>query len=314
MRVLIIPQFSMRSYKTGTYSLLADGNLNLVLHQIFNSTKTNEYVITIPKDHVREDLEVIKEKILPNFDCKVTFMEIPYGIHADANRTVVPRHFDNFSYFEFAYVISYFENLRPDIPWVLKMSMSKIKELDRPYADKHYNSFIEALGHHWLIRADVLNYSQYEMVKLTDPELLKNVNVNEQCLNRKFYDILREEFVDQDIVAVLNEVVPDNALFFPFRISDKAYDFERASMLGRPVVVTDPNESLQNPDVIKLTGDLKVLLFSMLELMKTRTDIDIPLYEDCELAVHQLIIEVAYSRPGQLLNINTGEIIERYTF
>ena len=250
------------------------------------------------------------------FDCKINFIYIPYGINAEDNRAVVPNHFNtDFSYTGYAHVISYFENLRPSVPWILKMSMSKINELDRPYADKYYSSFMASLDDSNLVRADVLNYSQLEEVKRTDPNLAYMINVNERCLSRELYSKLAGLFVDMDIVAQLDKETPTGAIFFPFRISDKAYRFDKAKLLGRPMVVTDPNESLSDPSVIKLSGNLKTLLFSMLYLMNTkRVDIDIALYEDCELAVHQLIIELALAVPDSIMNTDTDEIVRRYTF
>lgn len=314
MKVLIIPQYSMRSYRTGTYSLLADGNLNIVLHHIFNDTKTNEYTICIPIDHVKEDLEILIKKIVPQFKCSINFMEIPYGYNAEDNRTAVPHFFNKFTFYSYSYVISYFENLQCNIPWILKMHMSKIEELGRPYADRYYGDFIQALKDPMLIRADVLNYAQYNMVNRTNPAEVYKVNVNEQCLNIKLYNILGSLFTKASIVKQLDDVIPKNAIFFPFRISDKAYDFERVKALGRPVVVTDPNESLDDPMVIKLSGNMKEILFSTLWLMQERVDIDIALYEDCELAVHQLIIELCVAVPWAMMDINTLEITERYTF
>ena len=314
MKVLIIPQYSMRSYETGVYSLLADGNLNMVLHQIYTDTKTNEYDICIPENHVKEDLDILVNKIIPMFACKVNFIYTKYGTNADDNRRVVPNNIE-IDYEQYAYVISYFENLRPDIPWILKMSMSKIEELTRPYADKHYPALIEALKDNYLIRADVLNYSQYNYIARTHHYLTTLVNVNERCLNKELYSKLANLFVDMDIVNELDKVTPIGAIFFPFRISDKAYDFEKAKSLGRPMVVTDPNESLTDPGVIKLSGNLKTILFSMLYLMNhRRVDISIALYEDCELAVHQLIIELALAVPDSMIGIDTAEIVRRYTF
>ena len=308
----------MRSYKTGVYSLLADGNLNIVLHHIYNSSKTNEYVITIPDKHVHDDLEILENKIAPMFACKITFLPIKYGKNAEDNRTVVP---DNIAidYSLYSYVISYFENLRPWVPWVLKMHMSKIAELDRPYADKHYDSFIEALRDENLIRADVLNYSQYNMVESTDPQLAKKVNVNEQCLNRKFYKKMFKKFVNYKLADKLDAVVPYEAIFFPFRISDKAYDFEAVKELGRPIIVTDPNESLEDledddVDILRLKGNMKEMLYSMIALMQHRSDIKIVLYEDNELAVHQLIIELCFMLPDSIIGIDAEKVIERYTF
>ena len=118
MKVLIIPQFSMRSHKTGTYSLLADGNLNIVLHHIFNSSKTNEYTITIPDKHAHADLEVLEDKILPMFKCKITILPIKYGLNADDNRTVVPDSI-NVNFLEYAQVISYFELGYLDPFWMI---------------------------------------------------------------------------------------------------------------------------------------------------------------------------------------------------
>ena len=315
MKVLIIPQFSMRSHKTGTYSLLADGNLNIVLHHIFNSSKTNEYTITIPDKHAHADLEVLEDKILPMFKCKITILPIKYGLNADDNRTVVPDSI-NVNFLEYAQVISYFENLRPGIPWVLKMHMSKIQELDRPYADKHYESFIDALYDPNLIQADVLNYAQYEQVERTHYLRAYKVNVNEQCLNKKFYKKMFKEFTNYKMADSLDTVIPYDAIFFPFRISDKAYDFEAVKKLGRPIVVTDPNESLDDYDceVIKLQGNMKEILYSMIALMQHRKDIKIVLYEDCELAVHQLIVELAYMLPNSVVGVNADDVVERYTF
>lgn len=305
----------MRSYKTGAYSLLADGNLNIVLHHIYNSSKTNHYTITIPDKHVHEDLVILQDIILPMFKCEIELLPIHYGVNADDNRTVVPDTIE-INFLEYANVVSYFENLRPGIPWVLKMHMSKIEELDRPYADKHYDTFIEALYDTHLIQADVLNYAQYEQVYRTNPLISYKVNVNEQCLNKKLYAKLFRKFTNYKMADKLDAVIPYGSVFFPFRISDTAYDFERVKTLGAPIVVTDPNESLDDYDceVIKLTGNMKELLFSMMALMQHRKDIKVVLYEDCELAVHQLIVELAYMLPDSIVGVNTEDIIERYTF
>jgi len=319
MKVLIVPQYSMRSYQTGKYSLLADGNLNIVLHHLFNECKTNSFDIMVPTNHVEADMDILVRDILPLFKCTIRFKLLDYGLNAEANRTIVPEAMANYYYNGYNKVISYFENLRPTIPWVLKMHMSKIKELDRPYADKYYDDFIGALRVENLIQADVLNYAQYEQVKRDWPNLANCINVHEQCMNTNFYNEISNLFVDLEVVDKLDELMPKGCYFFPFRVSDKAYEFKRVLNTGLTVAVTDPNDSVPDSEyIIKLSEidtDLKTLLISAIHLIKyKRKDISIPLFEDCELAVHQLIIELCYMIPSQVMFANPYEIKRRYTF
>ena len=313
MKVLIIPQFSMRSYKDSKYSLLADGNLNIVLHQIYRSNESATYDITIPINHREEEFNTLVD-LVAKFNCNIAFKPIEYGINADDNRLVVPKTLSDFDYAPYSFCISYFEYLRPTIPWILKMHMSQIKELARPYADKHFPAFVNALSSPNLIVADVLNYAQKAFVP---SKLQYKVSVNELCLNTDFYSLIVDTFKDQNLIKILDDMIPLDSCFFPFRVSDKAYCYEHIKKTDY-MVVTDPNESSKDADLNLSTElkdyDIKTILINTLLLIQDRPDIMVPIHENCELAVHQLIIELCYMIPNNVIGMDTGEIIERYTF
>ena len=309
----------MRSYEDGRYSLLADGNLNLMLHRIYNADIHHSYTIIIPKNYVPEDLVTIKEKIVPMFECTIIFKEIEYGVNAEANRVLVPKKLaEEFkSYKDYTYVISFFERFDCDIPWILQMSMSKIKELDRPYADKHFDALLEGLEHPMLLHCYVLNQAQIDEVARVSVYLADNIRLNENCINKELYDKMNDLFVRKEVVDALEEVILEDSIFFPFRINDKAYDFDKVVFQGKPIVVTDPNRSLDGsvPNVLRLSGaNMKELLFTTIAVIKRRPDIKIHIYEDCELAVHMLIVELCLVLPKHIVGLDAEAVAERYTF
>ena len=309
----------MRSYEDGRYSLLADGNLNLMLHRIYNTDKSHNYTIIIPKNHVPEDLVTIKEKLVPMFECTIIFKEIDYGVNAEANRVLVPKKLaEEFeTYTDYDKVISFFERFDCDIPWILQMSMSKIKELDRPYADKHFDALLDGLKHPMLIQCEVLNQAQIDEVARADTYLADNIRLNEKCINKELYDKMNDLFIRKELVDTLEEVMLEDSIFFPFRINDKAYDFDKVVFQGKPIVVTDPNRSLDGsvPNVLRLSGaNMKELLFTTVEVIKNRPDIKIHIYEDCELAVHMLIVELCLALPEHIVGLDAKAVAERYTF
>jgi hypothetical protein len=125
-------------------------------------------------------------------------------------------------------------------PVVYNFNITKLPELDRPYIDRFFDLDLESIERS--LFTTVINPRQREYILEVRPDLLDKVIVHTKCAHA---ELLPEHRVWQ---------AGPKTIFWPFRISDKAYQFEQfieafeAQGLadeGFFIFVTDPNDTLK---------------------------------------------------------------------
>ena len=81
MSVLFIPIYSMRSYETGKYSILKDGNFQLTMARILASD-FEQIVVTVPSDSSDFNETLARFESLT----RVSFVKAEYGVNAVETR------------------------------------------------------------------------------------------------------------------------------------------------------------------------------------------------------------------------------------
>lgn len=251
---LIIPIYSMRSHETGLYDLTKDGNLQLHLHRM----KSEDYLV-VPRGCTGLDTLIESGVVDPD---KVLIMD--YGENAYHTRKNfwkstskyaqhgnVNRHFgqlqDAFGITQVVTDITGY-NQEHILPFWNNFNITRSSSGEkRPYIDEFIGIDIDSA-----LRAKgttVLNVDQVDMLSAVSPET--NVQLNQKVLNPS---VLAKLAGYKSVDRIEPKSIGDE-IFFPFRISDKCYNFElvceRAKLFGKKVFVTDPNDSLREKDYDK---------------------------------------------------------------
>lgn len=241
MNVLWIPIFSMRSHETGQYSILKDGNFQLTMARVLASDFDRVFV-AIPEN--TSDFNALLERF-KGLE-RVYFVEMKYGANAVATRdlfwisnTELLGSLERYA----ELMISDITGYPGSLPVVYNFNITKLPELDRPYVDRFFETDLKSIEKSAF--TTVLNPRQREYILEVRPDLLDKVIVNTKCAHA---DLLPKTKVWP--------VMANTTIFWPFRISDKAYKwaefceaFEAQGLHddGCRVIVTDPNDTLKDP-------------------------------------------------------------------
>lgn len=278
MKVLWLPIFSMRSYETGQYSILKDGNFQLTLARAFASDFTS-ITIGIPND-ASDAEELLKKYEYEIAGGKIAFVPFTYGENAvetrrafwNANHTVL-----GVAATEFDLLITDITGYTGDLPMICNFNITKLPELERPYIDAFFETDLDSIERS--LFTTVLNPRQREYILEVRPELISKVIVNTKCAS--------EYFLPKHVVRMSEN---NRIIFWPFRISDKAYKWaefcEAFEDLGMAddfeVIVTDPNDSLVNlpkwASKVKPTKDEYYLILAGKPIIVMLDDIDTVLH------------------------------------
>ena len=236
MKVLACPIFSMRSYKTGKYSILKDGNFQLMMSRLLASD-FEMITVSVPND--ASDFQ----EVLARFKSynNIFFVQAQYGENAAQTRSMFwDKNVHTFPS-DVDLVITDITgcSIFPEpVPIIYNFNITKLPELDRPYIDCVFDLDLESISKS--LFTTVLNPRQREYILECRPDLEDRVKVYFKCANEA---LLPKPMPFQ---------MPDATIFWPFRISDKAYKwdqflkaFNEANLgeLGWNVVITDPNQS-----------------------------------------------------------------------
>ncbi|AKE44900.1 hypothetical protein AU106_gp269 [Sinorhizobium phage phiM9] len=229
--LFIEQQYSMRSYETGLYDIRSDGNLKSVLDILrdMGSDVFQDIYITVPqvnqlKNGV-EDLywiEAQHEKITP--------IKVTYGENALANRT---QHIFSGDRWKGDLVLTYFAI--QDRPHTIFLCPGSPRPENTTYSMEEFPWFEKQI----LDSVATFFFNKNQMIY---PE------VNLRGQSEKVFEIT--DFVAPKIPSSYEPVDLIGAIdiYFPYRLSDKDYDFEHLILNELPdsiFGVTDPNNSLK---------------------------------------------------------------------
>lgn len=245
MNVLFIPIYSMRSYETGKYSILKDGNFQLTMARAIASG-FKDILITVPTDS--SDFEEVLQRF-EHLAPKIGFVQAIYGKNAVETRELfwplnhgwicAQHELEYYNRSPTDLLISDITGYPGKIPVAYNFNITKLPELDRPYIDKFFETDLQSIERS--LFTTVLNPRQREYILEVRPDLIDKIIVNTKCAHEDLLPNIR--------------VWPANpfTIFWPFRISDKAYKwtqfvqaFEQQKLyeLGYTVTITDPNDSI----------------------------------------------------------------------
>lgn len=228
---LIVPIYSMRSYETGKYSLLKDGNLQLHLNR-----HTDGDIIVVPPQDKCEDLSELR-KYFP----EIQFISVNYRENAYETR----KNFWEYNTFVIDGLIEYCgcDALVTDITGYsgnnkvyFNFNITKDPEVERPYIDEFIYTDVESVNKSAF--TTVLNECQKQTLVDygADPD---KIYVNQRVVKPG----VPERFLDG------HEPIKIKEFFFPFRLSDPCYKFDIAYKVldsyneGIILRITDPNDT-----------------------------------------------------------------------
>lgn len=228
---LIVPMYSMRSYKTGKYSLLKDGNLQLHLNRHQKGD-----VIVIPHSLQCEDSEELQE-YFPD----IIFEEAVYQENAYKSRktfweynTFMVDSLANF--YNCDAVVSDITGYKGAFPVFFNFNITKDPKHPREYIDEFIQEDVDSVNRS--IYTTVLNKCQKDVL-VSHGALSDKIIVTQEVITPG----VPEKFMQQSCI----DFDWKNTIFFPFRISDKCYDFDyvyhTCKMYDLKLVITDPNDS-----------------------------------------------------------------------
>ncbi|QQV88903.1 hypothetical protein [Providencia phage PSTRCR_121] len=273
----VIPIYSMRSYKTGKYSLLKDGNLQLHLNRHQDGD-----IIGVPLKENCEDLDLLKQ-YFPH----ITFQELFYSKNAYKTRSEfwsqnswgVDQLMDFYGCDALVTDVTGYKGPRP---FFNNFNITMDPEVERPYIDEFIYTDVDSVNRS--VYTTVLNECQKEVLVRygVEPDL---IYVNQRVVKPG----VPEAYLDG------HEPITVDGVFFPFRISDKCYDFEgvynSCYEQGVTMIVTDPNDTLV-PEVYTLCRPIKPSKQEYYAILSSKPVIDYR--ENAEKVFHPGLAEFIY--------------------
>jgi len=245
MNVLWLPIFSMRSYDTGQYAITKDGNFQLTLSRILASD-FDELTVAVPHDC--SDFDEFKAQTKEAMSGKnIQFVRLHYGENAVDTRNKFWKLNEGFFYSHYILnfdllitdITGYTGTMSYDIPFINNFNVTKLPELNRPYIDQFFETDIKNMEA--ALFTTVINPRQREYILEVAPHLKDKVIAYTKVAH---YSLMPSDNKTRIFT-------PLRTIFWPFRISDKAYQFdafvemfEREKLHKRwKLVITDPNDS-----------------------------------------------------------------------
>jgi hypothetical protein len=267
MNVLWLPIFSMRSYDTGMYSILKDGNFQLTLSRILASD-FDSITVAYPTDS--SDFEEFEQRVADLANGRnIYFQPMHYGANAVETREKFWTLNYDFFYSELILdydllitdITGYAGTMSYDIPFINNFNITKLPELDRPYIDKFFETDIKNIEAEASLFTTVINPRQREYILQVAPHLKDKVVAYTKVAH---YDLMP---TGDHKTRVFDTAFSMRTIFWPFRISDKAYKWDQflemfiENKLDKryKIVITDPNDSYKGDHKfvkkVKMTKD-----------------------------------------------------------
>lgn len=274
-----VPIFSMRSYETGEYAVLKDGNFQLHLHRA-----TPGDIITCPKNS--SDIDECR-RLFPEFE----FVPLNYRENAYSTR----KYFWNENQFVVDSLVDYYDcyGVITDITGYdgehdvfFNFNITKDPSVPRSYIDEFIDIDVESVNRS--VWTKVLNQCQKDVL-VAHGAKAEYIFVDTRVIRPS----VMERFVKDTPTFVLNDTI-----FHPFRISDKCYRFEQvvecAIKSRLKLVITDPNDTFDRnhyPEeaVIHVNKVSKLDYYSILKGQPR-----IVYFEDPEKVFHPGLAEFIY--------------------
>ena len=220
---LIVPIYSMRSYETGKYSILKDGNFKLQINRM-----NWDYDLLVVPTNIADLDEFLDLGILPMSQ----IISAEYGENAYETRKI----FWNKNQADLDVlglpIVTDITGYTGDNELINNFNITKDPEVSRPYIDEFIYSDVNSIR-----RAEmtyVLNEGQKEYLHSIDPDL--SITVSQKVITKKYFDRVGVEHPWP---------IPEFDIFFPFRLTDRAYKFEEtvAKHADQTILITDPNDT-----------------------------------------------------------------------
>lgn len=231
MKKLIVPIYSMRSHKTGKYSVLKDGNFQLHLNRA-----GPEDIICVPGNS--SDLTELYEIFGSNKFVEINYLESAYETRKNfwnVNLNIVEILY---YYYKCSAIVTDITGYPGNKPVFFNFNITMDPLNPRYYIDEFIKLDVESVNKS--IYTTVLNQSQKDY--LIQCGATGTIVVSQKVINPEIYKLMESKEIDIG-----------NSVFFPFRISDPCYRFDLVyklcESLNINLVVTDPNESLDKKDV-----------------------------------------------------------------
>lgn len=232
--------FSMRSYETNDYSITKDGNFQLMLSRLIASD-FSEITVCLP-DKCSDFKEFVEFAAAKFTFRSIDFEFLKYGANAAETRSVF---WDlNAGYFggdlsAYDVLITDITGYQGDLPFINNFNITKLPELERPYIDKFFDQDLASIRDS--LFTTVINPRQREYILEVDPSLENKVVA--------YTKVAHSSLMPLDHKTRL--LRGSNVIFWPFRISDKAYKFDEFLAMYEAkklyehfdLMITDPNDS-----------------------------------------------------------------------
>ncbi len=255
MNVLIIPIFSMRSYETNQYAIMKDGNFQLSLARALASDFF-KITLAIPENCSDEDVfdKFLYDALRGHNDRNISTLKLKYGMNAVETReqfwSLNEQFFNSEAIQQYDVIITDITGYNGSLPFINNFNITKLPELNRPYIDKFFEQDLESMRK--ALFTTVINPRQRDYIVEQDPTLAGKVF----ALTKVSNDITYVEFPKMPRSVTVDSVsIDSNTIFWPFRISDKAYQFYPFIEMFKnsfyfdeytKIVVTDPNDTLSD--------------------------------------------------------------------
>ena len=245
----------MRSYATGKYSILKDGNFQLTMARV-RASDFDSIHVAVPSDS-----SDYLEACAMFADARVELTMLEYGENALGTREYfwfLNNDELKFVADEYDLVISDINGFPGSTPVIYNFNITKIPELARPYIDKFFQDDLTSIRQS--LFTTVLNPRQRDYILECAPDLLPKIHAHTKCAHSDFLPWSRRKY-DEGVLPALFQNPPKRIIFWPFRLSDQSYrwteflqymvDHELGDKFT--VVITDPNESLNGelPSFVK---------------------------------------------------------------
>ena len=280
--VLMIPVYSTRSYESGVYDMMSDGNTSKFLMKILKS-EAKEIDIFYPKNS--KNIECIKELTNKYAKCRVTWSAREYGKNAHETRNMGQKFYNYImgSGKQYDYIIS-------EIDTLAEITVASHSRFCNP------DNFIYWAGS-W--NANGTRWDDEEQCNI-NRMIAKNITT--ACLLEGQVDLYKgKSFFDNCIYDP--KYFDKQVIFFPFRLSDKSYHAEEFKNIIHElknegydnfvVLFTDVNDS-HIFDKELINGFIKIPYNKFVYLAILKGKPIIPYLDDITKNYHSNIYEFLY--------------------